>query len=133
MYEEDSDDNGVTDSGSLRGDGRILSIQNSVKRVSLKLIAQHSIPVTSDLGIAGIPQSATGQTAIFTGKNAAEVMNGHMPGFPGPTLRQVISQGNLFSKMLEKGFKVTFANAYVQHSLEQLTKHGLRSVTTVHD
>ena len=58
-------------------------------------------------------------------------MNGHMPGFPGPTLRQVILQENLFSRMLEKGFEVTFANAYVQHSLQQLAKRGLRSVTTV--
>lgn len=101
------------------------------KKGFAELMAQNSIPVTSDLGILGIPQSATGQTALFTGKNAAQVMNGHIAGFPGPTLRQVISQENLFSKMLEKGFEVTFANAYVHHTLQQLAKMGLRSVTTV--
>jgi 2,3-bisphosphoglycerate-independent phosphoglycerate mutase len=101
------------------------------KKGFTELIAHNSEPVTSDLGISGIPQSATGQTALFTGKNAAKVMNGHMPGFPGPTLRKLISQENLFSKLLEKGFEVTFANAYVQHTLQQLAKMRLRSVTTV--
>ncbi len=101
------------------------------KKGFAELLSEYSIPIRSDMGIAGTPQSATGQTALFTGKNAAEVMNGHIPGFPGPTLRQVISQENLFSRMVEKGLEVTFANAYVQHSLQQLAKLRLRSVTTV--
>jgi 2,3-bisphosphoglycerate-independent phosphoglycerate mutase len=101
------------------------------KKGFTEMLAHNSLPVSSDLGVSGIPQSATGQTALFTGKNAAKVMNGHVPGFPGPTLRKIISQENLFSKMLEKGFEVSFANAYVQHSLQQLAKRGLRSVTTV--
>ncbi len=101
------------------------------KQGFVELLSEFSVPVSSDMGVSGIPQSATGQTALFTGKNAAKVMNGHMQGFPGPTLRQLISEENMFSRMVGKGMEVTFSNAYVQYSLQQLAKLGLRSVTTV--
>lgn len=49
------------------------------------------------LGHDGLPQSATGQTAILTGVNAADVMDGHYGPWPGPTLRRVLDEGSLFT------------------------------------
>ncbi|MCX6984578.1 MAG: alkaline phosphatase family protein [Lentisphaerae bacterium] len=96
----------------------------------VKLLSDFSIPVTTGMDVDGIPQSATGQTALFTGFNAAQIMGMHMQGFPGPKLREVICSRNLFSNLLEKGKKVAFANAYIQFTLEELDKMRLKSVTT---
>jgi hypothetical protein len=96
----------------------------------VKLLSDFSIPVTTGMGVEGIPQSATGQTALFTGFNAAKIMGMHMQGFPGPKLRELICSRNLFSNLLERGKKVAFANAYVQFTLEELDKMRLKSVTT---
>ncbi len=96
----------------------------------LGLLGQ-AVPVDATMGVAGIPQSATGQTALFTGVNAAREMGMHQQGFPGPSLRRIIRQGNLFSRLRQAGREVAFANAYVRFSLEELTSLRLRSVTTV--
>jgi 2,3-bisphosphoglycerate-independent phosphoglycerate mutase len=96
----------------------------------VKLLSDFSIPVITGMGVEGIPQSATGQTALFTGVNAAQIMGMHIQGFPGPKLREVICRRNIFSNLLEKGKKVAFANAYIQYTLEELDKMRLKSVTT---
>ena len=96
-----------------------------------ELMSEYSVPIDPGMGVPGVPQSATGQTALFTGENAAALMNGHVQGFPGPTLREVIERGNVFSRLMAKGLKVAFANAYVRYSLQELAKLRRRSVTTV--
>lgn len=87
--------------------------------------------VDTSMGVPGTPQSATGQTALFTGVNAARHLGMHMQGFPGPSLRRVIEQSSLFSRLRQAGREAAFANAYVRFSLEELTRLRLRSVTTV--
>lgn len=63
------------------------------------------------MGHDGLPQSATGQTAILTGVNAAEVMNGHYGPWPGPTLKRVLDQGSLF-ELAQRAGSATLANAF---------------------
>lgn len=53
-------------------------------------------PVDATLGHEGLPQSATGQTAILTGLNGADIMDRHYGPWPGPTLVKVLQQGTLF-------------------------------------
>jgi hypothetical protein len=53
-------------------------------------------PVDATLGHEGLPQSATGQTAILTGLNGADIMNGHYGPWPGPTLTRSLQAGTLF-------------------------------------
>ena len=45
--------------------------------------------VDAGLGVAGAPQSATGQTALFTGVNAPALLGEHMAAFPNGRLREV--------------------------------------------
>jgi len=97
----------------------------------LDLLSEFSVPVSAGLGVAGVPQSATGQTALFTGINAAEVLGRHSQGFPGPTLRNLIKEQNLFSTLQTKGINVTFANSYARYTLDELCELRMRSVTTV--
>ncbi len=97
----------------------------------VNLFAENSIPLDACLGIPGLPQSATGQSSLFTGINAAELMGAHLQGFPGPELRKLIRKRNLLASLKAKNKSVVFANAYVRYGLAELAKVGYRSVTTV--
>jgi hypothetical protein len=88
------------------------------------------VPLDAGLGVVGTPQSATGQTTLFTGINAALHVGRHCEGFPGPELRALIDSGNLFSRLVRAGRRCTFANAYVARAGDGLPG-GPRSVTTV--
>ncbi len=67
--------------------------------------------LNATLGVEGLPQSATGQTALLTGVNGAEIMGRHYGPWPGPTLKTVLEQGTLFSRGQELRGSV-LANAY---------------------
>jgi len=87
--------------------------------------------IDANLGVEGLPQSATGQTALFTGLNAAQMMGRHVTGLPGPRVRALVESQNLFQMASEMGLPATFANAYTQTYLNSLAA-GKRqaSVTT---
>jgi len=70
------------------------------------------LSLDATLGIAGLPQSATGQASIFTGVNAAAFMGSHLNGFPDRKLRRLLAIKGLFRKLRSRGYRVTFANAY---------------------
>ena len=97
----------------------------------LELLEYYSTPIDANLDIPTLPQSATGQCSLFCGINAAVAMERHLPGFPNAALRDIIRQQNIFKTLRALGAKVTFANAYINHTLAELKHSGLRSVTTV--
>ena len=69
-------------------------------------------PVDACLGVAGLPQSATGQTALFTGVNAPALVGDHITAYPTSPLRQVIAEHSVLKRAAEAGAQVTSANAY---------------------
>jgi 2,3-bisphosphoglycerate-independent phosphoglycerate mutase len=69
-------------------------------------------PVDACLGVPGLPQSATGQTALFTGVNAPALVGDHVTAFPTTPLRRLIAQHSLLKQAAEAGAQVTSANAY---------------------
>jgi hypothetical protein len=64
------------------------------------------------LGVPGLPQSATGQTALFTGVNAPALVGDHITAFPTEPLRAVIAECSVLKRAAEAGAKVLFANAH---------------------
>lgn len=80
------------------------------------------LSLDATLGISGLPQSATGQAAIFTGVNAAAYLGGHFNGFPNEKLRKIIAAKGIFRQLKSQGYKVTFANAYRPPFFEMLQK-----------
>ena len=96
-----------------------------------RLIERHSRPIDACLGVEGLPQSATGQGTMFTGVNCSAAMGKHCEGFPGPALRQIIEDNNLFLQLKKRGKKVSFADAYLVESAEELAARRFKSVTTV--
>jgi 2,3-bisphosphoglycerate-independent phosphoglycerate mutase len=96
-----------------------------------RLLARHAHAIDAQLGVPGLPQSATGQAALLTGRNAAEAMGRHIEGFPGPALRDFIEEGTLFTACRDAGIPATFANGYYAETLEQVHAARRKSVTTV--
>ena len=81
--------------------------------------------------VTGLPQSATGQTALLTGKNAAKAMGRHKSGFPGPTLIKLIANHNIYKQLNKYNLNSTFANAYTQNYVKKVYQNKQRaSVTT---
>lgn len=70
------------------------------------------IPTDACLGVPGIPQSATGQTTLWTGINAAKEVGHHVNAYPTRQLREIINNYSIMKMLSNKGKKVTFANAY---------------------
>jgi 2,3-bisphosphoglycerate-independent phosphoglycerate mutase len=90
------------------------------------------VPLDANLGIAGLPQSGTGQTALFTGENASQLIGKHFGPYPYSTLRPVIRDRNVFRQMLDAGKKPYFANAYPQKFFDYFRDKQTRlTVTTL--
>lgn len=66
------------------------------------------------LGVDGLPQSATGQTAILTGVNAAKLIGRHLHGYPSPRLKKALAEHSVYKKLIASNRLVTFANAYTR-------------------
>ncbi|MGD2114352.1 MAG: alkaline phosphatase family protein [Acidobacteriota bacterium] len=64
------------------------------------------------LGVDGLPQSATGQTTLFTGVNAPAALGRHVTAFPGARLREILAEHSLLKRAVERGLDATFANPY---------------------
>jgi len=80
------------------------------------------LPVDAGLGIRGIPQSATGQTTIMTGINAAEILGYHLLAFPNQKLLPLIREHSVFKTLTEKGAAVTSANLYSRSFFDERKK-----------
>lgn len=96
-----------------------------------RLLSEHAVPLDACMGIAGLPQSATGQASLLTGCNGAAVMGRHVEGLPGPQLKSLVQKKNLFTRLVDRGYKPTFANAYFTTDVEEVKQRRHQSVTTV--
>lgn len=94
------------------------------------LIEGSSKPIDACLGVEGLPQSATGQATLFTGRNASQFMGRHVEGFPGPTLRKFVEQDNVFLALKALGKTSRFADGYMAETVDELRNRRFRSVTT---
>jgi 2,3-bisphosphoglycerate-independent phosphoglycerate mutase len=78
------------------------------------------VPTDARLGIEGRPQSASGQTTIFTGVNAPALLGYHKQGFPNKALLEIIAQHSVFLQLKNAGITpITFANAYNKRFFEE--------------
>lgn len=75
------------------------------------------VPLDATLGVPGLPQSATGQTALFTGVNAARLIGRHKEGRPNRLLKSVLFKHGLIPVLCRAGLQATFANAYSTASI----------------
>ncbi len=78
------------------------------------------VPVNATLGVAGLPQSGTGQTALLTGVNAPKFIGKHFGPYPFSTLRPLLAERNIFVRLQRSGQHVGYANAFPHRYFEYM-------------
>lgn len=71
-----------------------------------------ALGIDANLGVEGLPQSATGQTALLTGINAAQLLGRHLNAFPNKALREVIAAHNILKRCTDLGYRAAFLNTF---------------------
>ncbi|MFN3332326.1 MAG: hypothetical protein ACK47M_07430 [Caldilinea sp.] len=88
------------------------------------------IPTDACLGVAGRPQSATGQAAILTGINAAQRLGEHFGPRPDARVRSILDEGSVFHYLNAVGRSARFCNAYPQGYFDAVQR-GKRLLSAV--
>ena len=78
--------------------------------------------IDANLDTEGLPQSGTGQTALFTGQNAAKVVGRHFGPFPHSKIRPLLRTESFFNKLHHAGKRARFLNAYPPVFFERAEK-----------
>lgn len=90
------------------------------------------VPTDANLGVPGLPQSATGQTALFSGVNAPALIGRHLNAYPSETLRQVLKEKGILRRAVDRGYPATFINAFTRFYTDLVESGGRRpSASTV--
>lgn len=88
-------------------------------------------PIDATLGVAGLPQSGTGHTALLAGINAAALHGRHQPHFPPVALRPLLAERGIFRRVVERGGRAAFANAFGPGYWEALAARRIRRSASV--
>jgi hypothetical protein len=84
------------------------------------------VPLDAQLGVPGLPQSATGQVALLTGENAPALVGRHVTAYPTGTLRALLEARGLFPRLRAGGVPVALANAYAPEYFAAVADRKLR-------
>lgn len=85
----------------------------------------------ANLDVKGLPQSGTGQTALFTGENSSKVVGRHFGPYPHSKIKPLLKKRSLFHKVIEAGKNPHFLNAYPDLFFEKSEKRNRWSCTTL--
>ena len=89
-------------------------------------------PIDACMGIEGLPQSGTGQTAIYCGFNASAKIGRHFGPYAHSALKPLIKEDNIFQTFKNRGLNVSFANAFPQVFFDYINSGKTRlNVTSV--
>ena len=87
--------------------------------------------VDARLNVEGLPQSGTGQTALFTGKNASQEIGKHFGPFPHSGIKPLLKEQSLFIKAKQADKRCNFINAYPEIFFKKAQKRNRWSCTTL--
>ncbi len=73
-----------------------------------------------NLGVNGLPQSATGQGALVTGKNVPKLIGEHYGPKPNKAVAAIIREDNLFSSLRRRGYRAALLNAYPERYFQAI-------------
>lgn len=88
-------------------------------------------PVDACLNVDGLPQSGTGQTTLFSGTNASELLGRHFGPYPHSKIRPLLKEGSLFGQLKDMGKSVYFMNAFPEIFFEIAKKRNRWSCCTL--
>ena len=100
--------------GLLTGNKLLLTTitANSSNRRRFDTSRATLLSLDAELGVEGLPQSATGQAALLTGKNVSAEIGYHYGPKPNQEVAEFLRNGSLFSSLAESGYRSTLLNAY---------------------
>jgi 2,3-bisphosphoglycerate-independent phosphoglycerate mutase len=78
------------------------------------------LALDTQLGVDGLPQSATGQAVLLTGQNVPQRIGYHYGPKPNPQVAEFVKNGNLFSRLKGLKKRVAFLNAYPPRYFEAI-------------
>ena len=94
---------------------------------------QTFVPLDATLGVPGLPQSGTGQAALFSGENAALAHGGHFGPYPPTAVRPLLERSSVYARLLRAGVAASdlaFANAYPDRFFQAAEARGRWTTTT---
>ena len=89
-------------------DGRLLVKESAPFHGELASL----VAVDAAVGVEGLPQSATGQAILLTGKNISKELGYHYGPKPNPAVAEYLKDDTLFSNFARAGKKAALLNAY---------------------
>lgn len=87
--------------------------------------------VDATLDVEGLPQSGTGQTALFSGENAPKEIGKHFGPYPHSGIKHFLRDQSLFLKAQRQGKKCRFMNAYPDIFFRKARQRNRWSCTTL--
>ena len=86
------------------------------------------VAVDACLGMPGLPQSASGQAALLTGRNVPAEIGGHYGPKPNPAITSILQEDNLFLQARARGWTAGLLNAYPPRYFDAIrTRHRIYS------
>jgi 2,3-bisphosphoglycerate-independent phosphoglycerate mutase len=110
---------------SLMGGYRLVENVAPLHNLRASLIA-----LDANLGVKGMPQSATGQAVLLTGRNVPAEIGSHFGPWPNEAIAKVLETSNIFSILAQSGKKVSFLNAYPERYFEAI-RSGRRLYSSI--
>ena len=75
---------------------------NGIKGSRLESERASLLALDANLGVDGLPQSATGQASLLTGENVPKAIGYHYGPKPNPDVAAEFNNGSLFSRLKRK-------------------------------
>jgi len=88
------------------------------------------VRTSATLGVAGRPQSATGQATLLTGVNAAREIGEHYGPKPNQAIRDIVHRHNLLTELRHAGRRAALLNAYPPRYFAGI-RSGLRLLSVI--
>jgi 2,3-bisphosphoglycerate-independent phosphoglycerate mutase len=80
------------------------------------------IALDACLGVDRVPQSATGQATLLTGKNIPKILGCHYGPKPNPEIAELLETETIFTVLKENGKRAALLNAYPQGYFEAIDR-----------
>lgn len=88
-------------------------------------------PVDANLGVDGLPQSGTGQAALFSGQNAPALLGKHFGPWPHTRIKPLMQEHSIFHQLLQRDVRPEFLNAYPPVFFERMSRSNRWSCSTL--
>ncbi len=88
------------------------------------------LPTDACLGVAGLPQSATGQATLLTGRNVPQMLGYHWGPKPDAAVAEIIRRESLFLQLKGRGLAAALLSGYPARYFEAI-ESGRRHYSAV--